>query len=145
MRQAALIAIFMKRPSLLPTVFLLPIAVLFCSCGGEPETQQGLLLGRWELKEATRNGSLTESLSDLYFVFQADGSMKTNLPVPGLAEDSRYKLDGRNLYQYSEELPDELAYYIDEIGDSTLVLKTELRNFRFTFVLRKQASAGLEQ
>ncbi|MCB0580345.1 MAG: lipocalin family protein [Phaeodactylibacter sp.] len=128
----------MKRSSLLTPVLLLSVVLMGSSCGSEPENQQELLVGRWELTEATRNGSPTESLSDLYFVFRADGTMNTNLPVPGLKEENKYKLEGRNLYQYSDEMPDELAYYINEIGDSTLVLNTELRNFRFSFVLKRQ-------
>lgn len=128
----------MKLQSLLQTVLFLSAALLASSCGSEPGNQQELLLGRWELTEATRNGSPTESLSDLYFVFNADGSMNTNLPLPGMTEETSYKLDGRNIYQYSEDLPDDLSYYIDEIGDSTLILSTEIRNARFSFVLAKQ-------
>ena len=131
----------MKLQSLLQSALLLSILLLGLSCGSEPENKQDLLFGRWELQEAMRNGSPTESLSDLYFVFGADGRMNTNLPVPGMAEQSKYKLDGRNLYQYSDDLPDEVAYYIDEIGDSTLVLTTDLRNFHFSFVLRRQAES----
>ena len=145
MRQATLIANVMKLQSLLLSALLLSIVLLGFSCGSEPENKQDLLFGRWELQEAMRNGSPTESLSDLYFVFNADGSMNTNLPVPGMGEQSSYKLDGRNLYQYNEGLPDEVAYYIDEIGDSTMVLKTELRNFHFSFVLRRQAESEQAQ
>ena len=131
----------MKLQSLLQSALLLSMVLAITSCTDEPENQQGLLLGRWELKGATRNGSPTESLSDLYFVFNADGSMSTNLPVPGMTEETQYKIDGRNIYQYSDELPDEVTYYIEEAGDSTLVLTTDLRNFHFQFVLSKQASS----
>ncbi|MCB0548618.1 MAG: lipocalin family protein [Phaeodactylibacter sp.] len=130
----------MNLRSFFQSALLLSIVLLPVACGNEPEGQQELLLGRWELRQATRNGSPTESLSELYFVFNADGSMNTNLPVPGMSEETKYKLDGRNIYQYSDGLPDELSYFIDEISDSTLVLSTEIRNFRFNFVLEKQTA-----
>ncbi len=135
----------MKLPSLLQSALLLPIVLALSACGSEPENQQELLLGRWELAQATRNGNPTESLSELYFVFNEDGSMNTNLPVPGMAAQNQYKLDGRTLYQYNEESPDELSYYIEEFGDSTLVLSTEIRNVRFSFTLRKQTASEQEQ
>lgn len=130
----------MKLSSLLPPALLLFVVLLGSSCGPEPENQQELLIGRWELNRATRNGNPTESLSDLFFVFQSDGTMTTNLPVPGMDENARYKLNGNTLYQFSDNLPDEVSYTIEDIGDSTLVLSTELRNFRFNFFLAKQAS-----
>ncbi|MCB0585811.1 MAG: lipocalin family protein [Phaeodactylibacter sp.] len=135
----------MKLKSFLQNALLLSMVLLGFSCNSEPENQQGMLLGRWELKEATRNGNPTESLSDLYFVFNADGSMNTNLPVPGMMEETRYKLDGSTIYQYSDSLPDEVNYHIDKIEDSTLVLSTELRNFHFSFVLHKQAATESAQ
>lgn len=135
----------MKLPSLLRSALLLPIVLLLPACGSEPENQRELLLGRWELANATRNGAPTESLSELYFVFNADGSMDTNLPVPGMAGQNQYKLDGSNLYQYNEESPDELSYYIEEAGDSTLVLSTEIRSVHFRFNLRKRTASEQEQ
>lgn len=128
----------MKLNSLFRSALLLSMALSGFSCGSGPGNQQELLLGRWELDKATSNGKPTERLAGLFFVFDADGSMRTNLPLPGMKEDSRYELSGPELRQYSDETPDEVYYTIEEIGDSTMILNTELQNFRFSFLLRKR-------
>lgn len=138
MRQAAITVHAMNLKSLLQSILLLSFVLLGSSCGQDPGNQQELLLGRWELEEATSNGTPTERLAGLYFVFKPDGAMNTNLPVPGMSEETKYKLDGSNLLQYSDGLPDEVVYTIEEVGDSTLTLTTELRNFRFRFLLKKR-------
>lgn len=126
----------MKLNTLLNTAFLAASILMASACGSEPGIEKTLLYGRWELKEASRNGSPTESLAGLYFVFREDGSMETNLPVaPG---SSSYKLAGNGLTQAGG--PGEVKYTIEELDNASLVLTTELRNTNFRFLLQKQAS-----
>jgi hypothetical protein len=112
---------------------LLSIALLLLtvSCGEEPQNIQELLPGRWELKQATRNGELTRSLADLYYEFDDKGTMRTNLPVA--KGESTYQISGQSIEQDQEG--NVIAYTVASITDSTLVLQTELRDTPFQFDL----------
>ena len=116
------------------------IAVLFLvfgviySCKPEAKTNHAeLILGRWDIQEATRNGKPTESLAELYFEFFEDGSMRTNLS--GTAEQAKYEISDSKISQ--RDSPLEADYVIESLVDSTLLLSTELRGFNFRFLLVK--------
>lgn len=92
-----------------------------------------LILGRWDIQEANRNGRPTESLAELYYEFYEDGSMRTNLT--GASEQCKFELDNNNLYQRESKM--DADYLIEELSDSVLVISTELRGSSFRFLLSK--------
>lgn len=109
------------------------LMLLMTSCAEEPQNIQELLPGRWELQQATRNGEPTRSLADLYYEFDADGTMRTNLPVA--KGESAYQISGQSIEQNQDG--NIIAYSVASITDSTLVLQTELRNTPFQFNLQR--------
>ncbi|MCI4647309.1 lipocalin family protein [Phaeodactylibacter sp.] len=109
------------------------LMLLMVSCAEEPQNIQELLPGRWELQQATRNGEPTRSLADLYYEFDADGTMRTNLPVA--KGESAYQISGQSIEQNQDG--NIIAYSVTSITDSTLVLQTELRNTPFQFNLQR--------
>lgn len=112
---------------------LLSVAAL-SACGNDRTARtEELLLGRWEITEATRNGRPTESLEELYFEFFQDGRMITNLL--GAAESSRYQVDGNVIAQRESRV--ETDYAIEEITDSTLTLSARMRDYDFLFRLHR--------
>lgn len=115
--------------------FLLSIGLMLLtvSCGEEPQNIQELLPGRWELQQATRNGEPTRSLAELYYEFDAQGTMLTNLPVA--QGESTYQISGQSIEQNHQG--NIIAYTVTAITDSTLVLQTELRNTPFQFNLMR--------
>ncbi|MCB9274454.1 MAG: lipocalin family protein [Lewinellaceae bacterium] len=126
----------MKLNTLFQALLLMTAILILHACGQEPGSEKALLYGKWELKEASRNGSPTESLAGLYYEFLENDSMDTNLPLaPG---KSMYELDGNSLRQAAG--PDEIEYTIESLDESNLVLATVLRNTNFRFVLQKQPS-----
>ncbi len=122
----------------LATFFLMLTTILlsFPACESEPENVEEHLIGRWEIVNATRDGRPAETLSDLYYEFNADGSMLTNLPV-GEAE-STYEIDGSTLTQKTAQM--DVEYRIESITDSTLVLTATIRDTPFRFNLQKNPS-----
>jgi hypothetical protein len=112
-------------------ILLVAISGLFACTNDTPVS----IVGKWELVEGFRSGKKTESLADTYFKFSPNGEMETNLG--GSTETVNYQLEGRTISQDSERFP--VAYSIDEIADSTLVLSMEMKNIPFKFVLRKVA------
>lgn len=114
----------------------LGIMLLAVSCSEEPENIQELLPGRWEIQQATRNGEVTRSLADLFFEFDSEGTMRTNLPVA--KGESNYQLAGTAIEQNQDG--NIIAYTVTAITDSTLVLQTELRSTPFQFELLRTSA-----
>lgn len=119
---------------------------LFCSlflvsCSSDEKLDEeatNKLLGRWELVEATRNGNATESLDDLFFEFNPDGSMRSN--ILGATYSAQYETSASTIRQISEENGLDLEYSISSLTDSVLILTTELRRYDFRFELKKAAA-----
>lgn len=128
----------MRNSSQLFALLLFATATALSSCKQEPDPAQEYLTGRWEIREAFRNGKPTESLADLYFEFGNDGNMRTNLPVSETPGNARYELHKNHIRQQQGEMG--LEYTIESISDTSLVLTTTLRDFNFRFVLGKQTN-----
>jgi hypothetical protein len=111
------------------------VSFLFLTgCGRERNVnQEELILGRWEIQQAFRNGQATESLDELYFEFFKDGKMRTNLM--GTPETATYELDDSQLSQRDSQM--DINYHIENLSDSSLVMTTRLRDYDFRFQLRR--------
>lgn len=116
--------------------FLILLGILsFTYCKNEQANAAELIVGQWSLQEATRDGEPTPLLKDLYFHFTGDGNMETNLPVaPGQAS---YLLEGKKITQKGES--GEIAYTIQSISDSVLIIATELQDTPFRFMLKRNS------
>jgi len=119
-----------------PTIvfLLISLATLFVACQSEPDNAEQLLMGRWEIQNAYRNGQPTQTLEGLFFEFSEDGLMKTNLPIS--AEASRYELEDGLIRQL--DVDDPLEFEIVSISDSTLAMGSKIRKFDFRFLLQKR-------
>jgi uncharacterized lipoprotein YehR (DUF1307 family) len=111
---------------------------LLTACGPESEFDaetQNQLLGRWNLKEAYRNGSQAESLENLFFEFTESGEMRTN--ILGATTQTDYLFEGDKIVQTAGDNGMEVAYSVESISDTSLVLTTTLRRYNFKFDLRR--------
>ncbi len=119
-----------------PTIvfLLISLATLFVACQSEPDNAEQLLMGRWEIQNAYRNGQPTQTLEGLFFEFSEDGLMKTNLPIS--AEAARYELEDGLIRQL--DVDDPLEFEIVSISDSTLAMGSKIRKFDFRFLLQKR-------
>ncbi|GLR16224.1 hypothetical protein [Portibacter lacus] len=111
-------------------VFLL--VVLLFGCNSDQKSGEALdLEGNWTIYEAYRNNDVTTTLEDGYFKF-SDSLMETNIlgsPISG-----KYILDGHN-FTHESELP--VTYEIDSYVTDSMELNTEIRGFKFKFLLHK--------
>lgn len=115
-------------------IIVLLLSIIFWSCESEePAFENNDLLGRWEIKEATRNGRSTESLDELFFEFFADGNMTTNLG--GFQESATYEIEDNVIMQRESQF--DVDYTIKGISDTSLQLSTQLRDYYFKFNLLK--------
>ena len=106
------------------------------ACQEEQSEFKDKVYGRWELTEALRNDRPAASLENIFFEFYEDGKMVTNFNATGDTQSSEYAISGNRIRQKNNELSPE--YIIEEASDTSLILSTELRNFDFKLLLRKE-------
>lgn len=119
--------------------FFLSIFLLNCfsSCKNESnqaDFDKNLLVGRWELDKAWRNGKQTETLTGAYYEFGNDGKMLTNL-TPNLMDDNfSYEFSGSEIKQQSDP---EVILSVENLNDSLLVMSMTINKFPFRLQLKK--------
>ncbi len=117
--------------------YLLIILLFLSACKNDTGNVAEKVIGQWEILEATRNNRPTESLSELYFEFTADGKLLTN--IAGIPETLTYEIKKDKIYQKGSSLG-EIYYNIESIEDNTMIISTELRSFSFRFSLQKRSA-----
>lgn len=113
-----------------PALFLM--IALACGDDANSNAEANLILGRWELKEAKRNGSITESLEGAYFDFKGEGKLRTNLL--GHDEANTYEIKDGKLHQNGKQ---NITYDINTLDDKNLVLSMKMRGHTFNLTLAK--------
>jgi hypothetical protein len=121
------------------SALLLSVAALMTlsACDDPTDKNRTALVGHWELTKALRNQRETGLLADIFFDFDPDGKMLTNLPVAPEPLPVAYEVMGEELVQ---KLPQPITYHIQSLNDSVLVLSLEMRSIPFELQLRKTES-----
>ncbi|MEM1325487.1 MAG: lipocalin family protein [Bacteroidota bacterium] len=116
-------------------LFIALAALAFVQCESEPKeaVETAQLNGKWELKEASRNGDPTTTLSDLYFNFSEDGTLDTNMPT--MEGSSEYEVEGMEIEQEGNGF--EQDYVIESLTEDELILTTNIQNYDFRMVFNK--------
>ena len=119
------------------------LLLVFAACQRDSKdtNYEELILGRWEIKEAIRNGRPTETLTGAFMEFFPKGRMISN--VAGAPEESAYTIQGNVLSSKSERLPAD--YTIQYLGDSSMVLKFIVRDIPFQFSLIRAQAQPVQQ
>ncbi len=119
-------------------VVLVGVVAVLMGCNSDEEAVLRKLSGRWLLREAISNGRPTERMSSLYYEFNPDGSLSTNLS--GSPQQQAFELDGNQLTQLGD--PMTVQYEIVKLEDSVLVLKTQINQYDFMFTFGKQTNTA---
>lgn len=123
----------MKYKSVFGLTTLFFSILFLLGCEGDSLDNKDLLIGRWDIREAKRNGQATESLDQLYFEFFQDGNMKTN--ILGADEDATYELKEKTIRQRDSQMP--IDYTVETISDTSLIMSATINRFNFRFQLGK--------
>lgn len=118
----------------LSTLLLAATCLLFTACEEADIADEASLVGTWEMVEARRNNTPTNTLDNMTFQFGADGSFNTNMmqnETPG-----SYTVVDETIVTEGVDIP--LIYELRELTDSSLVVRTEFRDFQFDFNMRKR-------
>ncbi len=133
----------MKKTILYFLTFVLAFA--FFACQNEPREQEHegpqikeLLPGRWELTSANRNGRHTELLTGTYFVFSPEGFMTTNFGIGNGQDRTSFIVEDNKYIRPQDDKKKHFSYEVVLIDDTTLVLKTSIRDVSIEMSLKKQ-------
>lgn len=97
------------------------------SCSSTGAGSPGSVTGYWTITKAYRDKVETRLLADVFFLFNGDGTMRSNLPYSGDALTA-YTISGDQLIQQGNS---SVSYDIIRHTDSTLVLGFDTNNTRF--------------
>jgi hypothetical protein len=106
--------------------------LLLVSCKTDNK-MQAIMDGKWNLTYGEYNGQPAPGLEKIYFSFHKD-SLKTNFSATAEEVESRFNLKEKQLIQQTQE---PVIYDIEELTDSIMKLKTELRGSDFILTLTK--------
>jgi len=115
-----------KQLGVIWSLFLAIVIIQSCRNDAKENTIAELS-GRWELAWAQVDGTDTDRLRNLYFVFLPDSSFQSN--IFGTEANFKYRMEGNVIHQISQP---PLDYTLEAMNDSMLTLKTEIRGSAFT-------------
>ena len=104
----------------------------------EDQTAIKKMVGHWYLTKATRSGKKAD-LGDFYIHFSEDGFFKSDLIDANQIkpyEDGLKAIVESDMISF-EDWSD--SFEIKELGDSTLTLAIDLKNFPFEFYFKKES------
>jgi hypothetical protein len=105
---------------------------LLVSCKTDNK-MHAIMNGKWDLTYGEYNGQPAPGLEKIYFSFHND-SLKTNFSATAEEVESTFKMKEKKLIQQTQ---DPIIYDIEELTDSIMKLKTELRGSDFILTLTK--------
>jgi len=112
-----------------------------CKSDSKDTNYEEQILGRWEIREALRNGRPTETLTGAFMEFSPEGEMLTNFA--GFQDKTTYAVEDNVISSHSERMPADFT--IQYVGDSSLVLKFVLREIPFQFSMIKPPELPAEE
>ncbi|MEM7104116.1 MAG: hypothetical protein AAF502_13345 [Bacteroidota bacterium] len=120
---------------------LFGVFLLFYSCTNDnSEATVDQLTGYWAMESAMRNGKPINTLENVYFEFDVEGNLTSNLPLSRSLEEYTvlYEVE-ENTISYSIDDTDYILQ-IEQLTDS-LIVSTQLQSTPFQMVLVRQAQS----
>ena len=107
-----------------------------CTTETAEDKDKALLLGRWDIQEAIRNGKITEALDGIYFEFLPESKMISNFNLSVEDRQSPYTLKEKILTEQSA-VDANRTFAIEQIDEQNLILSTEYQGMQFKLHLNK--------
>lgn len=124
--------------------FILLVILLVLGCQNESEEKDfpivntDLLVGKWTLIEANRNGQATTTLTDAYFEFHGLDSISTNLPTG----DQKYEAVVKDsIFGPSDS---SILYRVVHLSEDSLSVNFSVERWRFDLKFIKNSNDLLQ-
>lgn len=118
---------------------LILMTTFFAACENDPKIPEikldpNLLIGKWNLTDATVNKIPSPRLDGAYFEFKNDGVLKTN--IMGSVEEGKYEMnvEKKTLTQRTAKT---IEYNVEKLVKDSLVMNMEIASKKFVVLLRK--------
>ena len=115
------------------------VVIALGACASSGVNVSDSVSGYWIVTKAYRDKVETRLLADVFFLFNGDGTMRSNLPYSGNAPTA-YTISGDQLVQQGNS---SVIYDIIRHTDSTLVLGFDTNNTRFELHLALTEQPGI--
>ncbi len=121
------------KPQIILFAVLFTSVLSFTACITETSdpVDKNVLLGKWTIEEAFRNGRSSEMLRGAFFDIKDDGTMTSNFNMTGEEKGYTYKLEEGELVR-----EDGMTLKMDA-GDEHITFKTTLNGVLFKLVMRQ--------
>lgn len=118
--------------SLISSTFI--FLILITSCGEDASKfDVSDLEGKWTVVSASRNGKVTRTFSNAYFIFSADQTMETNFS--GDLIQAAFELEDGAIIQQGDPT---IRYDLANWADTSVTLRFQIQDFNFEFVLGRE-------
>lgn len=118
---------------------LILMITFFASCENDPKVPEvkldpNLLIGKWNLTDATVNKIPSPRLDGAYFEFISGGVLKTN--IMGSEEEGKYEMNIENK-TLTQKTGKTIEYNVEKLVKDSLVMNMEIASKKFVVLLRK--------
>jgi hypothetical protein len=117
---------------------LFSMVFFFTACDTKEDGRNKIIVGKWFIESAEKDGTKIRSLEGTVFEFTADGKMTTNVPNLG---DGNYHFDSNQLIQKGANSQ---TYIIEDLTTEKLVLKMQIKDMDFKMSFGRDSSIRIE-
>ncbi len=117
---------------------LFSIAFFFTACETNDDERNKIIVGKWFIESAERDGTKIRSLEGTIFEFTPDGKMTTNVPNLG---EGNYHFSNNQLIQKGANTQN---YTIEDLTTEKLVLKMQIKDMDFKMTFGRDSSVRIE-
>ena len=115
------------------------LASFFTACENEPKVEivkldPALLIGKWELTDATVNKIPSPRLDGAYFEFRDGGILKTN--ILGSEEEGSYEMSIEK-EKLTQKTGKTIEYNIEKLVKDSLIMNMDIASKKFVVLLQK--------
>lgn len=127
----------MKNLSTFTMILLSSLLIYSCVTTETQSLERSDIIGKWNLKSATRGGKPTSTLESTYFNFQENGKATSNFNIEGEDQELTYEIkDGNLLLKGASNLSIQATKDLEGL----LTFKTTLKDYKFVLVLEPNDS-----
>lgn len=129
----------MKNLSAITMVLMSSLLIYSCVGTDTQILETSDILGKWNLKSATRGGKPTSTLESIYFVFKENGQATSNFNLEGKDQELTYELKEESILLKGAS---NLNIQATKDLEGLLTFKVSLKDYKFVLVLEPEKSEG---
>jgi hypothetical protein len=111
---------------------------LFTACDTKEDERNKIIVGKWFIESAEKDGTKIRSLEGTVFEFTSDGKMTTNVANLG---NGNYYFKNNELVQKGANVQ---TYTVEDLTTEKLILKMQIKDMDFKMSFGRDSSIRIE-